>query len=148
MIYHHIGSVFAVSACTPVSNHLAHRRADDDRDDHIHDGHPHADDDNDDHLHDLDEEPAHQLATILLIIMVMMILMIIFMMIIFMLIIFMLMMIDCCDRHDISSHGECIYSFTHAHQVVIKMGCRRKEIALTMMNIYTDQDGNDQPGGR
>ena len=73
----------AVSACTPVSNHLAHRRADDDRDDHIHDGHPHADDDNDDHLHDLDEEPAHQLATILLIIMVIMIMMVIFILIIF-----------------------------------------------------------------
>ena len=36
----------AVSACTPVSNHLAHHLADDDHDGHIYD----------DHLHDLDEE--------------------------------------------------------------------------------------------
>ena len=31
--------------------------------------------------------------------------------------------------------------------MVMMMGRLRKEIALTMMNIYTDQDGNDQPGG-
>ena len=54
---------------------------------------------------------------------------------------------DSCDHHDISSHRECIYSFTPVHQMVMMMGRLRKEIALTMMNIYTDQDGNDQPGG-
>ena len=74
----------AVSACTPVSNHLAHHRADDDHDDHIHDGHFHddlssqreficactctpvsnhlahrADDDHDDDLHTYDDHDNH-----------------------------------------------------------------------------------------